>query len=55
MTIIMVTNLLLQARRVADFTVFMMGGKVIEAAPTDELFVFARDKRTNDYISGKFG
>ncbi len=55
MTIVMVTNLLLQARRIADYTVFMLGGKVVEAAPTGELFVFARDPRTNDYLSGKFG
>lgn len=55
MTIVLVTNLLLQARRIADVTAFMLGGQVVECAPTDELFVFARDKRTNDYISGKFG
>ncbi|MBM4369676.1 MAG: phosphate ABC transporter ATP-binding protein [Deltaproteobacteria bacterium] len=55
MTIVMVTNLLLQARRIADYTVFMLAGKVVEAAPTDDLFVFARDPRTNDYLTGKFG
>ena len=55
MTIVMVTNLLMQARRIADVTAFFLGGELVEAAPTDDLFVFARDKRTNDYLSGKFG
>lgn len=54
-TIVMVTNLLMQARRVADVTAFFLGGQLIEAARTEDLFVFARDKRTNDYLSGKFG
>ena len=54
-TIVMVTNLLMQARRVADITAFFMGGELVEAARTEDLFVFARDKRTNDYLSGKFG
>lgn len=55
MTIILVTNLLMQARRIADVTAFMMNGELVESAKTEDLFVFARDKRTNDYISGKFG
>ena len=55
MTIVLVTNLLMQARRIADVTAFMMDGELVESAKTEDLFVFARDKRTNDYISGKFG
>ncbi len=55
MTIVLVTNLLMQARRIADVTAFMMNGELVESAKTEDLFVFARDKRTNDYISGKFG
>jgi phosphate transport system ATP-binding protein len=55
MTIIMVTNLLMQARRIADVTAFMLNGELVESAPTGELFVFARDKRTSDYLAGKFG
>lgn len=55
MTIVLVTNLLMQARRIADVTAFMMNGELIESGPTGDLFVFARDKRTNDYLAGKFG
>ncbi|GDX79017.1 phosphate import ATP-binding protein PstB [Deltaproteobacteria bacterium] len=55
MTIVLVTNLLMQARRIADVTAFMLNGELIEAGPTGDLFVFARDKRTNDYLAGKFG
>lgn len=55
MTIVLVTNLLQQARRIADHTAFLMAGELIEAAPTDDLFVMCRDRRTSDYLSGKFG
>ena len=55
MTIVMVTNLLQQARRVADTTAFVLGGSVVEAGPTDDLFERPRDTRTADYVSGKFG
>lgn len=55
MTIVMVTNLLAQARRIADVTAFMLNGELVEAGPTGELFVFARDRRTSDYLAGKFG
>jgi phosphate transport system ATP-binding protein len=55
MTIVLVTNLLAQARRIADHTAFFLGGGLVECLPTEDLFVFARDRRTNDYISGKFG
>jgi phosphate transport system ATP-binding protein len=55
MTIILVTNLLMQARRIADVTAFMLNGELVEAGPTGELFVMARDRRTNDYLAGKFG
>ena len=55
MTIVLVTNLLQQARRIADVTAFMMNGELIEAGPTGDLFVFAKDRRTNDYLAGKFG
>ncbi len=55
MTIVMVTNLLAQARRIADVTAFMLNGELVEAGPTGQLFVFARDRRTSDYLAGKFG
>ncbi len=54
-SIVLVTNLLQQARRIADRTAFMLLGSVIEEAPTEELFEFPKDKRTHDYVNGKFG
>jgi phosphate transport system ATP-binding protein len=55
MTIVMVTNLLAQARRVADRTAFLLNGELVEEGPTDALFDSPKDSRTADYISGKFG
>jgi len=55
MAIVMVTNLLMQARRIADVTAFMLNGELVESGRTGDLFVFARDQRTNDYLAGKFG
>ncbi len=55
MAIIMVTNLLMQARRIADVTAFMLNGELVEIGKTGDLFVFARDQRTSDYLAGKFG
>lgn len=54
-TIIWVTNNVMQAARISDFTAFLLMGKLIEFAPTAALFTSPCDKRTNDYISGKFG
>lgn len=55
LTVIMVTNLLQQARRIADRTVFVLDGRVIEEGPTDALFDDPSDERTRDYVNGKFG
>lgn len=55
MTIVMVTNLLAQARRVADRTLFLLNGRLVEEGPTDQLFDDARDPRTTDYVNGRFG
>lgn len=55
MTIVMVTNLLAQARRVADRTLFLLNGVRIEEGPTHDLFERATDPRTTDYINGRFG
>ncbi len=55
MTIVLVTNLLQQARRIADRTMFMLHGALIEEGPTEELFVDPKDPRTHDYVTGKFG
>lgn len=54
-TIILVTNNTKQAARVADRTAFFLMGSLIEYGPTQELFTVPRDKRTGDYITGRFG
>ncbi|MCK6478775.1 MAG: phosphate ABC transporter ATP-binding protein [Planctomycetaceae bacterium] len=55
-TIILVTNLVQQARRVADRTAFFLTGEMVEVGPTEALFEGgARDPRTTDYIEGRFG
>jgi phosphate transport system ATP-binding protein len=55
-TIILVTNLVQQARRLADRTAFFLGGRVIEVAQTEDLFTGpVKDQRTRDYVEGRFG
>ena len=54
-TIVMVTHNMQQATRVSDKTVFFLLGEVIETAPTEQLFSMPKDKRTEDYITGRFG
>ena len=54
-TIIIVTHNMQQAARVADSTVFMLDGEVIEHAPTNEIFTRPSDERTERYVTGKFG
>lgn len=54
-TIVMVTHNMQQATRVSDKTVFFLLGEVVEAAPTETLFSMPEDKRTEDYITGRFG
>jgi phosphate transport system ATP-binding protein len=54
-TIVIVTHNMQQAARVSDYTAFFMLGKVIEFAPTEELFNNPKEKRTEDYITGRFG
>jgi phosphate transport system ATP-binding protein len=44
-----------QAARVSDETAFFLNGELIEATRTDALFTAPRDRRTEDYITGKFG
>jgi phosphate transport system ATP-binding protein len=56
MTIVLVTNLVQQARRIADQTLFLWRGEVIELSPTDIAFSdHPKDKRTYDYVNGIFG
>jgi phosphate transport system ATP-binding protein len=59
-TIVIVTHNMQQAARVADYTAFLMmrqdrAGELVEFSNTDTLFTTPRDKRTEDYITGRFG
>ena len=54
-TVAIVTHNMQQATRIADYTAFFLVGEVIEYAPTDELFTVPKDKRAEDYITGRFG
>jgi len=54
-TIILVTNNTKQAARVADRTAFFLDGELIEVGPTAGIFTAPADKRTDDYLRGKFG
>jgi phosphate transport system ATP-binding protein len=54
-TIAIVTHNMQQAARVSDYTAFMYLGELIEYGPTSELFTAPRQKRTQDYITGRFG
>ena len=54
-TIIMVTHNMQQATRVSDNTAFFLLGEVIEYDKTEKLFSMPLDKRTEDYITGRFG
>lgn len=54
-TIVMVTHNMQQATRVSDETVFFLLGEIIESGNTQQLFSIPKDKRTEDYITGRFG
>ncbi|MCJ7582629.1 MAG: phosphate ABC transporter ATP-binding protein PstB [Candidatus Aminicenantes bacterium] len=54
-TLVIVTHNMQQAARVSQHTAFMYLGELIEYAPTDELFTVPKNKRTEDYLTGKFG
>ena len=54
-TVAIVTHNMQQATRIADYTAFFLVGEVVEYATTDELFTMPKDKRTEDYITGRFG
>jgi ABC-type phosphate transport system ATPase subunit len=54
-TIVIVTHNMQQAARVSDYTGFMLLGELVEFGVTRELFTSPRDKRTEDYITGRFG
>jgi phosphate transport system ATP-binding protein len=55
LTIVIVTHNMQQAARVADRTAFLMDGELVEAGPTEEIFTQPSDRRTEDYVSGRFG
>lgn len=54
-TIIIVTHNMQQAARVSDDTGFMLLGELVEFAKTDDIFTRPKDKRTEDYITGRYG
>ena len=55
LTIVIVTHNMQQAARIADETAFFLLGELVEMAPTEQLFKSPRDKRTDNYITGRFG
>lgn len=55
LTVVLVTNNVKQAARASDRTAFFLMGEMVEVGQTGEVFTHPRDKRTNDYISGRFG
>jgi phosphate transport system ATP-binding protein len=54
-SVIIVTHNMQQAARIADSTMFMLDGEVVEAGPTEVIFSEPSDKRTEDYVMGRFG
>jgi phosphate transport system ATP-binding protein len=54
-TIVIVTHNMQQAARVSDYTGFMLLGELVEFGVTKDLFTNPRDRRTEDYITGRFG
>ena len=54
-TILIVTHNMQQAVRISEKTVFFLNGEIIESGDTEQIFSFPKDKRTEDYITGRFG
>ena len=54
-TVIMVTHNIQQAARISDKTAFFLLGEIIEFSDTEQMFSMPKDKRTEDYITGRFG
>ena len=54
-TVLVVTHNMQQAARISDETGFMLLGELIEMGPTATLFTQPRDKRTEDYVTGRYG
>lgn len=54
-TVVVVTHNMQQAVRVSDYTAFFLVGEMVEFGETKKLFAYPQDKRTEDYITGRFG
>lgn len=54
-TMLLVTHNIAQAARVSDYTAFLYLGELIEFGPTEKMFTVPKDKRTEEYLTGKFG
>ena len=54
-TIVIVTHNMQQAARISDKTAFFLLGELVEFGPTEQVFSMPKDKRTEDYITGRFG
>ena len=54
-TIVMVTHNMQQAARISDKTAFFLLGEVVEFGETEQIFSMPRNKKTEDYITGRFG
>ena len=54
-TIVIVTHNMQQAARISDKTAFFLSGELIEVGDTNTIFTNPKDKRTEDYITGRFG
>ncbi|NLI96148.1 MAG: phosphate ABC transporter ATP-binding protein [Synergistaceae bacterium] len=54
-TVIIVTHNMQQAARISDLTAFFLLGEMVEAGPTQDIFTSPADRRTEDYITGRFG
>jgi len=54
-TIVIVTHNLQQAARISDYTAFLMLGELVEFERTEKIFTAPQDKRTENYLTGKFG
>jgi phosphate transport system ATP-binding protein len=54
-TMLLVTHNIAQAARVSDVTAFLYLGELVESGPTEKMFTVPKDKRTEEYLTGKFG
>ncbi|HOH89851.1 MAG TPA: phosphate ABC transporter ATP-binding protein, partial [Bacillota bacterium] len=54
-TVVIVTHNMQQAGRISDYTAFFLNGEIVECDLTENVFYKPRDKRTEDYITGRFG